>query len=297
MATSCITLDDERAESFRCTIDGGGKTGGPGSDDDEIVQRHFRMPSDASLLRNLLWRRLLKDLPIWEDDHGAIVSSDACYLQQLGSLRIRGEIHPLVWNLVSGEKIPCDVGLLRPAVADDADSLELRRMSGHPVVQHVVEHGEQALLWRIPRLDQIVIEADLIDRRDGGIGIGVGSEQRLLGIGKQPLGLDEQIDACKPRHPLIHQHQCHGFICKSQLLENIEGPVAGFRPDHPEMLPEPMANIARDGLKHLGVVINSQNDRLVGHVVPPDIRSSAHPVLRLMRGGAVTHSGVPTLDL
>ena len=152
------------------------------------------MTADAGLLRNLLGRWLFQNLAIRKYQDRAELVRVAGYLQQLRRLGIRGEIHPFVWNLVSGEKIPCDMGLLRPAVTDDPNPPEFRRVIGHPVVQHVVEHGEQALLRWIPWLHQVVVQADLIDRRDGGIGIGVGSEQRLLGIGKQPLGLDEQID-------------------------------------------------------------------------------------------------------
>ena len=53
-----------------------------------------------------------------------------------------------------------------------------------PVVQQVVEHGIEALFRRVPRLQQVMIQPDVVDGPDRGLGIRIGREQDALGGGK-----------------------------------------------------------------------------------------------------------------
>ena len=51
-----------------------------------------------------------------------------------------------------------------------------------PVAQQVVEDRVQPLLGRVPRLEQVVVEPDVVDRLDRDVGVGVGREQHELGV-------------------------------------------------------------------------------------------------------------------
>ena len=57
------------------------------------------------------------------------------------------------------------------------------RNVGRPVGQQVVEDREEALLGRVPGLEDVVVEPHLVDRLDRHLGIGVGGEQDALGVG------------------------------------------------------------------------------------------------------------------
>jgi hypothetical protein len=58
------------------------------------------------------------------------------------------------------------MGAVGPAVADDLDVVGDLGMTAAPVTDQVVDDREEPLLGRIPRLEQVVVEADLVDRRD-----------------------------------------------------------------------------------------------------------------------------------
>ncbi len=59
---------------------------------------------------------------------------------------------------------------------------EPRGRVGLPVLEQVVEHRVQPLLRRAPGLHQVVVEPDLVDRPDRGLGVGVGRQQHALGL-------------------------------------------------------------------------------------------------------------------
>jgi hypothetical protein len=46
-----------------------------------------------------------------------------------------------------------------------------------PLLEQLVEHRVELLLRRVPRLEQVVVEVDHVDRVDRGAGVGVGGEQ------------------------------------------------------------------------------------------------------------------------
>ena len=72
-------------------------------------------------------------------------------------------------------------------------------------VDHLVEDRVELLLRRVPRLEQVVVDVDEVDRRDRGIGVGVGRQrkrfqralfgrqQRDLDLGLQPAGPPRDI--------------------------------------------------------------------------------------------------------
>ena len=55
------------------------------------------------------------------------------------------------------------MGVLGEAVADDAHAAGLERRAGLPVVEQVVDDRVELLLGRVPGLEQVVVERDLVD--------------------------------------------------------------------------------------------------------------------------------------
>ena len=97
-----------------------------------------------------------------------------------------------------------------------------------PVAQQVVEHREQPLLGRVPRLHQVVVEADVVDGLDGDVGVGVRRQQHALGPRgvATGLGLGQHLDAGHPRHPLVDGDEGHRPVAERELGQHLERLVA-----------------------------------------------------------------------
>jgi hypothetical protein len=53
-----------------------------------------------------------------------------------------------------------------------------------PELDECIDDGVELLLGWIPRLEQVVVEVDDIDRLDRGVGVGVRGEERAARVGK-----------------------------------------------------------------------------------------------------------------
>ena len=56
---------------------------------------------------------------------------------------------------------------------------------GLPVTEKIVEHREESLFRGVPRLHQIVVKLDIVDRPDRDFGVGIGRQQHPLGYRKE----------------------------------------------------------------------------------------------------------------
>ncbi len=126
---------------------------------------------------------------------------------------------------------------------------------GPPVLEQVIEHRIEALFGRVPRLHQVVVEADLVDRAHRHLGVGVRREQHALRIGRQACRLREQLDSRHPRHALVGDDQCHGIAARGELSEDLERFLAGARGDDGEVARIAVAQVALDGADDLLVVV------------------------------------------
>lgn len=88
----------------------------------------------------------------------------------------------------------------------------------------------------VPGLEQVVVEADVVDRTDGGVGVGVGGEQQLLGGRRLRLGPLEQLDAGHRRHALVGDDQGDGLIAQRQLVQDRQGLAPEVAPNTREPL-------------------------------------------------------------
>ena len=61
-----------------------------------------------------------------------------------------------------------------------------------------------------------------IDGADRGGGVGVGGEQRALGIRVNAHGFLQEVHAVDARHALVGQEQGHAVAAEFQLLQKVE---------------------------------------------------------------------------
>ena len=109
-------------------------------------------------------------------------------------------------------------------MADDAHAAGFERRAGLPGRQQVLDDRVELLLGRVPRLEQVVVERDLVDRGDRGLGVGVGGEQDALGVGDDLARLDEVLGARHARHPLVGDEQRDLVAARAQLAQDARAP-------------------------------------------------------------------------
>ena len=110
-----------------------------------------------------------------------------------------------------------------------------------------------------------MVEADVVDRLDRDVGVGVGGQQDAAGIGLQLDGLRQELDPGHLRHPLVDHEERHGAAAQGQLANRLQRVVARIGRHDPVLVPVARAQVALDGAQHGQIVIDGQDDRLGGH--------------------------------
>ena len=162
---------------------------GPAPIDDEVVERRLGASSAARARRRARAAPApCSTVAVGQQHQRQLVVGAAEQRVQALRLGVALELEPLVVHVVAGEEHPRVVAAFRPAVADDPHAVEAVGCSSRSQsVEQVVEDGIQPLLGRRPRLHQVVVEPDLVDRLDRHVGVGVGGEQHELGAGGERL--------------------------------------------------------------------------------------------------------------
>jgi hypothetical protein len=94
-------------------------------------------------------------------------------------------------------------------VTDDLGALDLAVGRRPPGVEQRVDDGVELLLRRVPRLEQVVVDVDDVDRADRGVGVGVRGEQGSAGAREDVHRLLEELDAGHARHPVVGEQRRH----------------------------------------------------------------------------------------
>ena len=137
---------------------------------------------------------------------------------------------------------------------------------GPPVFEQAVEHGVETLLGRVPRLHQVVVEADLIDRAHRRLGVRVRGKEHALRIGREGLGLRQQLDSRHPGHALVGDDQRHRIAPRGELSQDLQRVLARARGDDREVACVAIAEIALDSSDDLLVVVDrEQHGFALGH--------------------------------
>jgi hypothetical protein len=170
--------------------------------------------------------------------------------------------------VVAGQERLDVVGAVRPAVADHAKIGCVLGVGVPPVLQQVVDHGEQLILGRVPRLEQVVVQADVVDRLDGDVGVGVRGEEEVLRARRVLAGPLEQLDAGHPGHPLVGRDQRDRLITQGELGQRGQRLGARRRLHHEVVVAVPPAQVASDRRRDHRVVVDAENRWFV-HAAPP----------------------------
>ena len=132
------------------------------------------MALQPHLGRDLVGGGVGQSVPVGHDHEWKVRERDVGSLHDLVGFCVflHGERH--VWNLIHREKRLELEGRSRPLLTDHAYPRELRCVAGLPVVEEVIEDRVELHVRWVPRLHDVVVEADVVDRADGGLGVGIG---------------------------------------------------------------------------------------------------------------------------
>jgi hypothetical protein len=180
-------------------------------------------------------------------------------LEQATGLLVALEVDPAVGDVVAGQEHLHVVAAVAPQVADDPHDRAGVGVVLLPGLEQVVDDRVERALGRLPRLEHVVVEADVVDRPDGDVGVGVGGEQQQPGVGGGLAHLRHQLDAGHPRHPLVGHEKGHRARPQGELGEHAEGLVPGRRAHHPVVRPVAEAQVTHDGAGDLRVVVDGQD--------------------------------------
>ena len=86
-------LDDQRAQALRAAVDGGGKAGGPATEDHQVEALPVDLRAQTELARDLCGRGVAQDLGVADQDRG-LRRRDVERLQRLHGLRLRVDVGP-----------------------------------------------------------------------------------------------------------------------------------------------------------------------------------------------------------
>jgi hypothetical protein len=150
----------------------------------------------------------------------------------------------------------------RPAVAHHLGRGDRLVAGGAPQLEQLVDHRVELLLGRLPRLQQVVVEVDHVDRLDGGVGVGVGGQQGPPGVGEQVHGLLEELQPAHLGHAVVGQEHRHQVAAELDLGQRLQRLGARLGPDDPVVLPVALAEVPRDRPRHARVVVDGEQDRL-----------------------------------
>ena len=151
----------------------------------------------------------------------------------------------------------------RPAVADHPHRPRPAAGAGLPVAEQVVEHRVEPLLRRVPRLEQVVVEPDLVDRSDGGVGVGVGGQQHALGVGRE-LASPAPGTRCRSS-PASAGRPRTGPPARSRSAARPSTPSASapdVRPHARGSARRSAAQVPLDGARDPGVVVDAEHHGL-----------------------------------
>ncbi len=238
-----------------------------------VLRRDAR---DAEALGELEDRRALQHGAVLEQRDRQALGVDAGDGQQLAGLAVALDVEPARGDAVAHEEVAQVVGLLGEAVADQAHAAGFQGRAGLPGREQVLDDREQLLLGRVPGLEQVVVERDLVDRGDRGLGVGVGGQQHALGVGDDRARLHEVLGARHPRHALVGDQQRDVVPARAQLAQDLQRLSSGARAQDAEALAEATPQVARDGREDRRLVVDCK-DRGGARVWAPRRGRPHHP--------------------
>lgn len=220
-----------------------------------------RLAADPETLGELEHRWALEHRAILQQRDGQAVGVDAGDPQQLARLAVTLDVQPARGHAVARQEVAQLVRILGEAMPDDAHAAGLERCTGLPCGQKIFHNREQLLLRGVPRLEQVVVQRDVVDRRDRSLRVGIGGEQHALGVRNDLARLHEVRRARHPRHTLVCDQHRHLVAARAQLAQQVQRLSPGRGSQYPEALAEAAPQIARHGGEHRRLVIDRDDRR------------------------------------
>ena len=198
------------------------------ADDDEVVERKLFLRLEADSRGDLGRVGADERLGVRQQHDGQPVGAKRG-LREQPACGLLVDLEPAVGDLVVREQVAHALRLRGEVVPDDAHCVAVGLCAGcdgldrgPPVFEQVVEHGVETLLGRVPRLHQVVVEADLIDRAHRRLGVRVRGKEHALRIGREGLGLRQQLDSRHPGHALVGDDQRHRIAPRGELSQDLQ---------------------------------------------------------------------------
>jgi hypothetical protein len=91
-----------------------------------------------------------------------------------------------------------------------------------PVAEQVVHDGVQPLLRRVPRLEQVVVEPDVVDGLDGDVRVRVRGQEHVLRGRRMDTRLFEHLDAGHLGHSLVARDQRHRLVTQGKPCQYVQ---------------------------------------------------------------------------
>ncbi len=231
------------------------------ADDDQVVEVLGRLRGEPDGGGDLGVAGRAQRRAVGGDQHRDVLRPGARRLQQPRPLRLVDRV-VAVGHGVAGEEVAGREALRRPAVADDADLVDRALAHRPPRLDQRVDDRVELLLRRVPRLEQVVVDVDQVDRLDRRVGVGVGGEQGPAGVRGDVHGLLEELDAVHLRHAVVGEDRRHRLAAQRELAQRVERVAAGLGADDPVVLAVAATQVASHGTAHPRVVVDGQQDGL-----------------------------------
>ena len=146
------------------------------ADDHQVVEVLGRRGGQPDAAGQLGVGRRDQRLAVRGDHHRQVQAVGAGGGEQPLAFRLVGGV-PAVRHLVAGQELAHLGRAGRPAVPDHLGLRHRPVVLRPPGLEQGVDHRVELLLRRVPRLEQVVVEVDDVDRLDRGVGVGVGGQQ------------------------------------------------------------------------------------------------------------------------
>jgi hypothetical protein len=257
LAPRSLPLDEDRAQPLGAAVDGGREAGRPRTHDGEVVEGRARAGLEAHVFGHLRERGGQERRPVRHHDHGEARGRVEA-ARDVPALLRGFHVEELVGDLVACQELFYVVGAGGPAVAHDLETGIAGPEPGLPVLEQVVEHRVEALLGRIPGLEQVVVHLGAVDGGDRRVRFSVGREQHPLRGREALTGLGEQRHPVHLGHALVGQDEGEGLVPRLQLFEDPQTGRARLGTQDPVVLAVTLTQIARHRAQHVGIVVHDE---------------------------------------
>jgi len=221
LASGRGALDEHGAQPLGRPVHRRAQAGRAAANDDQVVEVLGRRGGQSYPAGQLGVGRLHQRLAVRSDHDWQPPPVGAGRGQQpLAFWLVRGV--PAVGHLVAGQEL-ADLGRpRRPPVTDDLRLGHRPVIRRQPRLQQPVDHRVELLFRRVPRLEQVVVQVDDVDRVDGGAGVGVCRQQHAPCPRVKVHGPLEELDPVHLRHAVVGQDQGDQVTAQLHLPQRVQ---------------------------------------------------------------------------